>query len=294
MIDNNCAVALATDLNPGSCFSESIPLIFALAVLYMNITTEEAITALTINGAAALNRADTIGSIDVGKKGDVIILEFPSYEYIPYHIGVSTVEKVVKNGNLVFEKEKMDNMKLADLTLKDFLSKTASKSPVPGGGSVAALSASLAASLSEMVAHLTIGKKGYEALEEEMQEIAKKAFQYRERLIRDIDRDSDAYNDVMAAFKLPKGTEQEQNNRKQAIQEALKNASLVPLGVAKNAFKIIELAGKVVKQGNKNAVTDGVVGVMMARTAVLSALYNVKINLASIKDMDFVERLEKR
>jgi len=105
MIDNNCAVALATDLNPGSCFTESIPLVFALAVLYMNLTTEEAVTALTINGAAALNRADTIGSIDVGKKGDVIVLEFPSYKYIPYHIGMSTVEKVVKNGNLVFEKE---------------------------------------------------------------------------------------------------------------------------------------------------------------------------------------------
>ncbi|MCP4373223.1 MAG: imidazolonepropionase, partial [Deltaproteobacteria bacterium] len=105
MIDNNCAVALATDLNPGSCFTESIPLIFALAVLCMNLTTEEAVTALTINGAAALNRADAIGSIDVGKKGDVIILEFPSYKYIPYHIGISTVEKVIKDGNLVFEKE---------------------------------------------------------------------------------------------------------------------------------------------------------------------------------------------
>ncbi len=105
MIDNNCAVALATDLNPGSCFTESIPLIFALAVLCMNLTTEETVTALTINGAAALNRADAIGSIDVGKKGDVIILEFPSYKYIPYHIGISTVEKVIKDGNLVFEKE---------------------------------------------------------------------------------------------------------------------------------------------------------------------------------------------
>ena len=100
MIDSNCAVALATDLNPGSCFTESIPLIFALAVLQMNITTEEAVTALTINGAAALNRADTIGSIDVGKKGDVILLEFPSYKYIPYHIGVSTVEKAVSYTHL--------------------------------------------------------------------------------------------------------------------------------------------------------------------------------------------------
>jgi formiminotetrahydrofolate cyclodeaminase len=144
-----------------------------------------------------------------------------------------------------------------------------------------------------MVAHLTIGKKGYEALEEEMQEIAKDAFQYRERLIRYIDKDSNAYNDVMAAFKLPKGTEQERNNREGAIQEALINATLVPLDVARDAFKIIELAGKAVKQGNKNAVTDAGVAVMMARTAALSALYNVKINLASIKDANFVEKIRE-
>ncbi|MBW2095793.1 MAG: imidazolonepropionase [Deltaproteobacteria bacterium] len=104
MIDRHCAVALATDLNPGSCFSESIPLLFALATLYMHLTVEEAVTALTINGAAALDRASTIGSIDVGKKGDVVILEFPSYRFIPYHIGVNTVEKVIKCGNLVYDK----------------------------------------------------------------------------------------------------------------------------------------------------------------------------------------------
>ncbi len=104
MIDMNCAVALATDLNPGSCFSESIPLIFALATLYMNISIEEAITALTINGAAALDLADTTGSLDIGKIGDMIILEYPSYKFIPYHIGVSTVEKVIKKGNLIFDK----------------------------------------------------------------------------------------------------------------------------------------------------------------------------------------------
>ncbi len=103
MIDNNCAVALASDLNPGSCFSESIPLIFALATLYMNIGIEEAITALTINGAAALGRADTIGSLDIGKYGDVIILTYPSYQFIPYHVGISTVEKVIKRGRLVFD-----------------------------------------------------------------------------------------------------------------------------------------------------------------------------------------------
>ena len=106
MIDNNCAVALATDINPGSCFTESIPLVIALAALYMDMTTEEIITALTINSAAAIDRADKIGSIDVGKDGDIIILEFPSYKYLPYHIGVSTVERVIKRGKIIFDKRK--------------------------------------------------------------------------------------------------------------------------------------------------------------------------------------------
>jgi len=106
MIDRGCAVALATDFNPGSCFTESIALVFALACIQMNLSIEEAITALTINGAAAVGREHEIGSIDIGKKADIIILEFPSYKFIPYHVGVSTVEKVIKNGKLVFDKEK--------------------------------------------------------------------------------------------------------------------------------------------------------------------------------------------
>jgi len=187
----------------------------------------------------------------------------------------------------------MENMKLADLSIEEFLAKTASGSPVPGGGSIAALSAAIAAGLSEMVANLTISKKGYEVTKEQMKGIAKDAAEYRNELIQYIDRDSDAYNDVLTAFKLPKGNKQEENKRKQAVQDAFKNAALVPLDVVKNAFKIIELAEKVVKHGNKNAITDGAVAVMMARTAVLSALYNVKINLSSIKDVDFVKRIRK-
>jgi imidazolonepropionase len=106
MIDAGCAVALATDFNPGSCFSESIPLAAALATLYMGLSPEEMVTALTINGAAALGRAGVAGSLDPGKQGDVLILENPSYRFIPYHIGVSTVEKVIKKGSLVFDKFK--------------------------------------------------------------------------------------------------------------------------------------------------------------------------------------------
>ncbi len=105
MIDNGMMVALSTDFNPGSCFTESIPLLIALATNQMGMTIEETITALTINGAAALDRADQIGSIDIGKKADLVVHEFPSYKFLPYHIAVSTVEKVVKNGVLILDKE---------------------------------------------------------------------------------------------------------------------------------------------------------------------------------------------
>jgi imidazolonepropionase len=95
MIDAGCAVALASDFNPGSCFTYSIPLTIALACIYMKMSPEEAVTALTINAAAAIGKADTIGSIDVGKKGDIIILEYPSYQFLPYHVGINCVERVI-------------------------------------------------------------------------------------------------------------------------------------------------------------------------------------------------------
>ncbi|SHI59114.1 cyclodeaminase/cyclohydrolase family protein [Lutispora thermophila] len=182
---------------------------------------------------------------------------------------------------------------LADKTVKEFLQETASSAPVPGGGSVAALSAGLAAALTAMVANLTIGKKGYEGLEEEMERIAKEAEQYRDKFIEYIDKDSESFNQVMAAFKLPKETEEEKEIRKEMIQRSYKTAALVPLEVARNGLKIMDIIEIVVVKGNKNAVTDGAVAAMMARTATLSALYNVKINLGSIKDTEFVEKVSK-
>jgi imidazolonepropionase len=103
MIQRGCAVALATDFNPGSSFTFSIPLIAALAAQHLSLAPEEIVNALTINGAAALGRADQVGSLDVGKAADIIVLEFPSYLFIPYHLGVNTVQTVIKNGRVVVE-----------------------------------------------------------------------------------------------------------------------------------------------------------------------------------------------
>ena len=101
IIDSGCAVALATDFNPGSCFTNSVPLVIALAAIQMRMSVEEIITALTINAASALSRQDSIGSIEAGKKADIIILEFPSIHFLPYHAGVNIVETVIKNGVVV-------------------------------------------------------------------------------------------------------------------------------------------------------------------------------------------------
>lgn len=182
---------------------------------------------------------------------------------------------------------------LADLTLKEYLEKTASNTPVPGGGSGAALCAAIAAGLVEMVANLTMGKSGYEDRNAEMSTIAKQAAELKDKLTAGIDQDAAAYNQVMSAFKLPTKTEEEKKIRRKAIQNSLRQAALVPLGVARDAFKVIEKAGVVVEKGNKNAITDGAVGAMLAKTAVLGALLNVRINLSAIKNGRFVGAVSK-
>ena len=180
---------------------------------------------------------------------------------------------------------------LTNQKITDFLQKTASGTPVPGGGSISALSAALGASLTEMVANLTIAKKGYETVENQMKEVAQTVQNLRKKLVTEVDKDSNAYQDVLAAFKLPKTTEDEKEQRTRAIQNAMENAARVPLGVAYDALQVMDLAEKVIRNGNRNAVSDGAVGTMMARTAVLGALFNVKINLASVKDRAFVEEM---
>jgi formiminotetrahydrofolate cyclodeaminase len=182
---------------------------------------------------------------------------------------------------------------LKDLSITEFLQQTASAEPLPGGGCTAALNAALAASLTEMVANLTIGRKEFQAVEEEMRKIAQAAADLREKMQNDIDRDAQAYREVLAAFKLPKTTDGEKKQRSEAIQQAFKNAATVPLGVARDAIKIMNLAARAITNGNPNAVTDGAVAVLASRTAAIAAAYNVKINLSAIKDTAFVVELTR-
>ena len=182
---------------------------------------------------------------------------------------------------------------LKNLTIEEYLAKTASGDPVPGGGSAAALNAALAAALTEMVARLTIGRKNFEGVAEEMQEAAEKAAALRQKLIAEIDRDSDAYARVLKAFQSPKATSEEKAQRAQAIEDALKGAALVPLEVARAAVAIMDIARAVISRGNPNALSDGAAGLLAAGMAARAALYNVLINLGSIKDSIFTETLKR-
>ncbi|MGD2038087.1 MAG: cyclodeaminase/cyclohydrolase family protein [Desulfobacterales bacterium] len=182
---------------------------------------------------------------------------------------------------------------LKDLSITEFLQQTASAEPLPGGGCTAALNAALAASLTEMVANLTIGRKKFQAVEEEMQKIAQAAGDLRKKMQNDIDKDAQAYQEVLAAFKLPKTTDDDKKKRSEVIQQAFKTAATVPLGVARDAVNIMNLTARAITNGNPNAVTDGAVAVLAARTAALAAAYNVKINLSAIKDTAFVVELTR-
>lgn len=183
---------------------------------------------------------------------------------------------------------------LADLTIKDFLAETAGSAPVPGGGSISALNGAIAAALTEMVAHLTVGKKKYAEVEGQMKTIATEAAMIRERLTEYIDKDSEAYDRVFSAFKLPKETHDEQVIRTNAIQSATKEAAIVPMRVAEEIGSVMETIIYVAHQGNQNAVTDACVAMMAARTCVLGALLNVRINLTSIQDEVFVGMMRKK
>lgn len=185
-------------------------------------------------------------------------------------------------------------MELKQLTLEAFINETGSSSPAPGGGSIAALNAASGAALIEMVAALTVGKEKYAAVETEMKKVLDTAHELKARFLSLIDKDSNAFNMIMAAFKLPKGTDDEKAARSAAIQSATKEAALVPFEIGETAFELFALAETVIKKGNSNAVTDGAVAAMNARVAVKGAFLNVKINLGSIKDQDFVTDLQSK
>lgn len=177
---------------------------------------------------------------------------------------------------------------LQNFTVKDFIDELGSKSPAPGGGSIAALSASLASSLLSMVFNLTVGKKEYmeyeKSLKESIDEALEKVNICKKDFLELMERDTNAFLSLMEAFKMPKSTEKEIKVRKEKIAKGNKEALEIPLEVANKAYELYDYICIAVKYGNKNAVSDAGVAASLAGTALEGAILNVKINIMGLKD----------
>jgi len=183
---------------------------------------------------------------------------------------------------------------LIKMQVDDFVEELASDSPAPGGGSISALSGAMGAGLVSMVARLTIGKKGYEEVEPLMKETLEAAEKIRTRLTLLVDEDTNAFNDVMAAFGMPRQNTEEKSERTAAIQAGFQKASMIPLEVASCCLGVLTLARSIAGKANKNTVSDLGVAAQVAYAGVEGAVMNVKINLPSIKDAAWAgEKLEK-
>jgi glutamate formiminotransferase/formiminotetrahydrofolate cyclodeaminase len=179
--------------------------------------------------------------------------------------------------------------KLINKTLLEFINETASESPAPGGGSISAYVGALGAALGTMVANLSSHKRGWDARWETFSDIAEEGQSYTKRLLHLVDEDTLSFNRILEAFKLPKNTKEEEQQRTATIEEATKYATSVPLQVMKEANASIAIMKQVVEIGMQSSLSDGAVGAMCARTAVMGAFYNVKINAKGLKDRKFAE-----
>lgn len=177
---------------------------------------------------------------------------------------------------------------LVKLAVEEFSRVLGSNSPAPGGGSVAALSGALGANLVSMVCNLSIGKKGYEPFDAELAEVLKKSQTLSKSLLKRIDLDTEAFNRVMAAFKMANATENEKDARKQAIQAGYKEAVQSPLEIARECLDVLRLTGKLLGKSNSSLLSDLGVASLQAYAGLEGATMNVKINLPAIRDEGFV------
>ena len=204
-------------------------------------------------------------------------------------MGLSQLYKFEPDEKIIELKLEKEKQRLWKMRVRDFLNELASQSPAPGGGSVAALSGALSAALSAMVSNLTFGKKGFENVWKEIEEVGVKAQALKDEFLSLIDKDTDAFNKLMDAFKISK----KDPERDKKIEEATKEATLVPLDTLKKTEELLELAEEVINKGNPNSISDAGGAAIMADAAAREAYLNVLINLQSIQDKDFVERIKK-
>jgi glutamate formiminotransferase/formiminotetrahydrofolate cyclodeaminase len=228
-----------------------------------------------------LNKQDRSLGISEKEKIHIAVKSMGLDELGPFDAKKKIIEYMLESG---------DSAPLINMTLSDFADETASESPAPGGGSISAYVGALGVSLATMVANLSSHKRGWDDRWEEFSEWAVKGQQIKEELLHLVDADTDAFNRIMEAFRLPKGSEEEKAARKQAIQDATKNAIEVPFRVMELSYAAFEVIKEMAAKGNPNSVTDAGVGALCARSAVMGAFLNVKINAGGLNDKSWTEQ----
>tara|TARA_Y100000813_G_scaffold189178_1_gene164121 strand:- start:2147 stop:3847 length:1701 start_codon:yes stop_codon:yes gene_type:complete len=201
-------------------------------------------------------------------------------ELSPFNLEERVIEYMIDKNN---------RKRLIDMKLSEFINETSSESPAPGGGSISAYCGSMGAALGTMVANLSAHKRGWDDKWEEFSNWAEKGIAFQNELLSLVDEDTNAFNKIMEAFRLPKDSEKEKEFRKNAIQQATKFAITTPFRVMQTAYESMQVMKAMANFGNPNSITDAAVGALCARTAVRGAYLNVKINCQDYQDKDFVK-----
>lgn len=209
-------------------------------------------------------------------------------------LGLNDVAPFDPQKKIIEYQVKEEGQSLIKLNLREFANELSSDSPAPGGGSTAALCGALAASLASMVANLTVGKKDYQDVQDKVKEIAVKAQAFKDEFLNAVDLDSQAFNNLMTAYRMKRNTDEQKLEREKAVEEALKQATLVPMSVLERSVETLELSKEVALHGNKNSISDAGVSSLAAQAAAEGAYYNVRINLPNIQDEEFKSNTRKK
>ena len=284
LIDRGVAVALATDLNPGGGFTTSMPFVMALACFGMNLTLEEALVGATLNAAASLDRHDRVGSLEAGKQIDAVIIKGALPDLLRVGAPVDHGGHQERKGGAPLW------LDFGRMSVSQFLAAIASSDPTPGGGTAAAIAGAMGASLLIMVAGLPKTKTNSDD-ERAALAAARAALQpLAERLLVLADEDSAAYDEVTAAYRLPKATVEDKAARTAAIQAALQGATDVPFETLQACAGALRHGVAVARAGNRSAASDAGGGLGLLEAAANGAAANVRANVDGLKDAALKDR----
>lgn len=268
-----------------------------LHVAFDEVSRKAAARGLRVTGTEIVGLVPKSAIIDAGKhylkmqQRSAGITESEIIKIAVKSMGLDELKEFNPDEKIIEYMLKDNRKRLVDLTAEGFADETASESPAPGGGSISAYMGALAAALGTMVANLSAHKPGWDDRWEEFSVVAEKGREIQDRLIHLVDEDTDAFNRIMAAIGMPKKTDEEKAARAEAMEAATLYATEVPLRTMKTSFETFGILEDMARKGNPNSVSDAGVGILAARSAVLGAYLNVRINASGLKNRENAERI---